>query len=207
MCLGSACSILATLGLPSLTACVLSRSTLLRLQVALLGNCLRWALGCEHFPGLSRSGSGSRVLHKGTNCVWPAFCALRRSEQLRRPGAWRAHSPQVQCVLSPSRSQLLGFLGTLSQMCHVSPLESWSLAASLLADVNCPGSLEGLVSNWRPACSLVGNAVSGDKFAPFRLWLPPPPPPVGDGPVCSGLTLLWYLLSPLFCEQSGSALG
>ena len=23
------------------------------------GNCLRWALGCVHFPGLSHSGSGS----------------------------------------------------------------------------------------------------------------------------------------------------
>ena len=59
------------------------------------GNCLRWVLGCVHFPGLSRSGSGSRVLHKGTDSVGPAFCALPRSEQLRRPGAWRAHTPHV----------------------------------------------------------------------------------------------------------------
>ena len=28
------------------------------------GNCLRWALGCMHFPGLSHSGSGSQVSHK-----------------------------------------------------------------------------------------------------------------------------------------------
>ena len=114
VCLGSACSVLATLGLPSLTACVLSRSTLLRLQVALLGNCLRWALGCEHFPGLSRSGSGSRVLHKCTDCVRPTFCALPRSEQLRRPGAWQAHSPHVQtrCLastLSPGTVCLITF--------------------------------------------------------------------------------------------------
>ena len=47
------------------------------------GNCLWWALGCMHFPGLSRSGSGSRVLHKDTDSVRPAFCALPRSEQLR----------------------------------------------------------------------------------------------------------------------------
>ena len=39
--------------------------TLLRLQVALQGNCLKQALGCMHFPGLNCSGSGSRVLHKG----------------------------------------------------------------------------------------------------------------------------------------------
>ena len=63
-------------GLPQLTEPVLSRSTLLRLQVVLQGNCPKWALGCVHFPDLSCSGSGSRVLHKGTNSVGPAFCAL-----------------------------------------------------------------------------------------------------------------------------------
>ena len=36
-------------------------SILLRLQVALQGNCLKRALGCVHFPDLSRSGAGSRV--------------------------------------------------------------------------------------------------------------------------------------------------
>ena len=45
-------------------------------QVALQGNCLRWALGCMHFPRLSRSGSGSQVLHKGTDSVGPMPCAL-----------------------------------------------------------------------------------------------------------------------------------
>ena len=54
------------------------------------GNCLRLALGWVHFPGLNRSGSGSQVLHKGTDLIEPAFCALPRSEQLRWPGAWRA---------------------------------------------------------------------------------------------------------------------
>ena len=49
---------------------------LLRLPFALQGNCLRRALGCVHFPGLSRSGSGSRVLHKAADSVGPAFCAL-----------------------------------------------------------------------------------------------------------------------------------
>ena len=46
-------------------------------------NCPRWALGCMHFPGLSRSGSGSQVLPKGADLVGAAFCALPRSEQLR----------------------------------------------------------------------------------------------------------------------------
>ena len=47
------------------------------------GNCLMWALGCVHFPGLSHSGSGSQVLHKGADSVGPALCALSRSKQLR----------------------------------------------------------------------------------------------------------------------------
>ena len=95
LCVGSTCSVLATLGLPLLTVCVLSQSTLFRLQVALQGNCLKWALGCVHFPGVSCSGSGSQVLCKGTDSVGPAFCALPTSEQLRRPGTWRAHPRQV----------------------------------------------------------------------------------------------------------------
>ena len=41
----------------------------------------------------------------------PVFCALPSSKQLRRPGAWQAHTSQVLCVLLPLRSQLLGFLG------------------------------------------------------------------------------------------------
>ena len=57
-------------------------------------NCLRRALGCMHFPDLSRSGSSSWVLHKG-DLVGLAFCALPRSEQLRWPGAWWAQSPSV----------------------------------------------------------------------------------------------------------------
>ena len=32
------------------------------------------------FPGLSHSGSGSWVLHKGTDSVGPVFCVLPRSE-------------------------------------------------------------------------------------------------------------------------------
>ena len=32
------------------------------------------ALSCMHFPGLRRSGSGSRVLHKSAGSIGPAFC-------------------------------------------------------------------------------------------------------------------------------------
>ena len=125
---GGALSVWATLGLPPLTACVLSWSTLLRLQVALQGNCLKWALGWVHIPGLSCSGSGSQVLHKGTDSVGSAFGALPRSEQLRRPGAWRAHSPQVGSASYHLPIPVAGFPGCAagepSQVCHVSPLGS-----------------------------------------------------------------------------------
>ena len=76
------------------------------------GNCLMLALGCMHSPGLSCSGSASRVLHKGADLVAPAFCAHPRSEQLRWPGAWWAQLPPIEgCNLSPPPSQQLSFLG------------------------------------------------------------------------------------------------
>ena len=126
-------------------------------------------LGCVHFPGLSCSGSGSWVLHKATDSVGPAFCALPMSGQFRWPSAWRVHTPQLgQCILPPPPSQPLSFLGcaagTPSQVWHVSPLGNWSLAVTLLADVDSPGSQEDLVSNCEPGQSLVEDAVSGAKF-------------------------------------------
>ena len=58
------------------------------------GNCLNWALGYMHFSDLSHSGSGSQVLHKGADMVGLAFCALPRSKQLKRPGAWLVYCPR-----------------------------------------------------------------------------------------------------------------
>ena len=127
VCGGSTRSIWATLGLPLLTACVLSRSALLRLQVALQGSCPKHALGCTHFPGLSCSGSVSRVLHKGTDLVGPAFCALPRPKELGRPGAWRVHSPRWSVRLDHIPGPSARFPGCAlrapSQVCCVSPGE------------------------------------------------------------------------------------
>ena len=46
--------------------------------------------------------------------------------------------------------------------------------------------------NWKPVPILVGDALSGAEFAPFRLWQVPawPLPPAGDGSVHSQLALL-----------------
>ena len=67
--------------------------------VALPGNCPKQALGFMHFPGLRCSGSCSGVLHKGTDLVEPAFCALPWSEQLRQPGAWQAQATSASYYL------------------------------------------------------------------------------------------------------------
>ena len=101
------------------------------------GNCLRWALGCMHFPGLSHSGSGSRVLHKGTDSVGPVFCALPRSKQLRQKGAWQVHSPQVCLISSPVPAALFPgcTAGALSQVCCVSFRE-------LITGCNLPGGCQ-----------------------------------------------------------------
>ena len=88
--------------------------------------CREPALGCMHFPGLSHSGSDSQVLHKGTDLVGPAFCALPRSEQLRRPGARRVHPPM--CMVHLITSQVPATrcpgctAGAPSQVCRASPL-------------------------------------------------------------------------------------
>ena len=190
---------------PTHGVCVLSWLTLLRLQVA-LQNCLKWALDCVHFPGLSRSGSGFPVLHWGADSVGPAFHTLPRSEQLRWPGAWWAFSPSLVVHLVTSQLQPLGFLSVprecRSQACRVSPLGGWSLTVTLLADVNRPGSQEDLVSNWEPACSLFKDAVSGADIAPHLLALAATRLPLwlqwGEGLIRSRLTLLWC--SPVFCE-------
>ena len=125
-CVGSAGSIWATLGLPLLTACVLSWSTLLRLQVALQGNCLRWALCWVHYPGLSPSGSASQVLHKGTDSTG-RFVPFPGSRSSGDQVLGNTLSPGGRCFLSPPPSKLLSFKGAQqksSQVCPMSPLGS-----------------------------------------------------------------------------------
>ena len=64
-------------------------------------------------------------------------------------------------------------MGVSSQVFRVSLLGSWSLAMTLLADVNCPESQEVFVSN--KACLQFGiGCLSGATIAPFQLWLPSP---------------------------------
>ena len=103
-------------------------------------NCLRQALGCVHFPGLSHSGSGSRILHKGTDSVGPVFCALPRSEQLRRLGAWRAQSPQV----GSASYQLISPCDSISWVAAGTPISGMLCVSSgeRISGCNPPGGCQ-----------------------------------------------------------------
>ena len=119
------------------------------------------------FAGLRRSGSGSRVLHKGADSAGPAFRVLPRPGSSGDPVLGTLPLPRWGHVLPlphPSRrfpgaqrecglGSALGVLGEL-------------VSAALLMDANCPGPQEDLVSNWEPARSLVGDAVLRAEIAP-----------------------------------------
>ena len=129
VCVGSVCGecshVWATLDLPTLTVCVLSQSTLLRLHVALQGNCLRWALGCGHFPGLRCSVQVLRYSTKSQTrlglCFVPFPGLSSSDDQLlgKRtfPRCGASYHLLVETAQFPGCAA-----GALSQVCHVSPL-------------------------------------------------------------------------------------
>ena len=127
-CVGCAHSVWTTLGLPPLTVRVLSQSTLLRLQVALQGSYSKQALGFVHFPGLSCSGSGSWILHKGTDSVGCAFRPFPGLSSLGDQVLGECTVPGGLCILITSLVPATQFPGcttrALSQVCRVSPLGS-----------------------------------------------------------------------------------
>ena len=79
---GSARSVSATLGLPPLTGCVLSLSTLLGSRL-LCQELSEAGPGLYALPKSKPSGSGIQIVLRGVDLVVPAFCALPRSEELR----------------------------------------------------------------------------------------------------------------------------
>ena len=56
-----------------------------------------------------------------------------------------------------------------------------------------------LIRNWRPVCSVVGDAVLRAEPAPFPS--PLPPASGGAGLICCRLALPWTCSDPLFCER------
>ena len=105
----------------------------------------RLALGCMHLPGLSCSGSGTRVVLRGADLVGPAFVHFRgpssSGDQFGEHGC---------CDLLPPPSLMLGFLGV--QPAH---LLRWMLTA------------QNPKRSWlamKPACSLVDYVSLGPRL-------------------------------------------
>jgi len=81
---------------------------------------------------------------------------------------------------------------------------------TLLADVNCPGSQEDVVSNWKPPYSLVEDAVSGaeTEAAPCLLYLLHACLSASgkEGPYMAG-TCSPLVFTLLFCEHAKGLWG
>ena len=135
-------------GLPPFMACVLSQLTVLRLQVALQGHCLKQALGCMHFPGLSHSDSGSWYSTKAqTRLGWRfvSFPGLSSSgDQLFGEHTllrWGSASYHLIC---PSCS--VSWVHSRSTVSGVQCVSSWELISGCSSPGGCqpsriPGSL------------------------------------------------------------------
>ena len=97
---------------PTHTACALPAHTAQALGCS-AGNRLRPALGCMHLPGLSRSGSGTRVVLRGADSVGPAFVPFPDPSS----SGDEVFGECGCCDLSPPPSLLPGFLGV--QLAHL----------------------------------------------------------------------------------------
>ena len=110
-CVGSACSVWTTLGLPQFTAACAFRVYTTQVPECPAGHYPKQALHFMHFPGLSCSGLGSWVLCKGTDSVGHAFCALPRFEQLRHQVLGKHTVPGGPCILITSSIPATWFRG------------------------------------------------------------------------------------------------
>ena len=155
-------------GFAPLPACVLSPSTGFRLQAALQG--VGPELCALPRPKLFRFRfSGTPQRHR---LSWAFVLCLPRQEQLRQPGAWRAHSPRVQCTLSPPRSQpQFPRLPVGCALCLFWEADFWLRPSQWMSTIQ--NLRKSLVRSWKPVCHLVGGAVSGALFAPFPSLVPP----------------------------------
>ena len=114
-------------------------STLLRLQVALQGNCLMEAIGSLHFPSLRRSASGSLILHKGADLFESILC-LSHVRAAQATMCLESVLSQV-CGVSyhlPGPSCLVSWLHLQSTVSHVLCVSS----GELISDCNHPGGCQ-----------------------------------------------------------------
>ena len=107
--------------------------------------------------------------------VGHVFCALPRSEQRRRPGAWQAHCPKWAVPLGgcqPSRPQ-------------EDVVSSWEPAHNLAEDAVSGAEILG--APCLPARTALAVSQASLPLGRERL-------------ACSWIALLWYLFIALFCE-------
>ena len=76
-----------------------------------------------HFPGLSHSDSGFRVLHKDADSVGPAFCAFPARAAQAATSLTSALSPGVACIV-PSTAQPQFWARRSGTPCVCSELDS-----------------------------------------------------------------------------------
>ena len=132
--------------------CALPRSKALRFRFSGTPQRRRFGWACVLCPSQVRAAQVTRCLASTVTPSW---------------GVHLIASPVPAAQFSQ------GTMGLTSQVCHVSLLGSWSLAATLPADVNHPKSQEVLVSN--EACLQFGRGcLSVALIGPFQLWLYPP---------------------------------
>ena len=140
-----------------LAVCLLLQPTLLRLQVALQWTCLKWALDCMHLPDLSHSVQVLRYSTKAqiqlALCFVPFPGLSISGDHMLGECTLPRHSTSY-CLPGPNRWTSWVAAGMSSEVCHVSFQGSWSLATTILMDINRPESQQVLVSYWKPACSL-----------------------------------------------------
>ena len=128
VCVGSADSVLATVDLPTLTACVLSQSTLLRLQVALL-KLSDVGPGLHAFPRSKPLGFKFSGIPQRCRLGWACVLCLSQV-QAAQVTRCLGESTLTRCVMHLINSfipaaQFPGCAaGDLSQVCHVSLLGS-----------------------------------------------------------------------------------
>ena len=186
---GSTCSVPVTLGLPLLTAHVLSPSTLLRLQAALQG--VGPELCAVPIFGSSTKAQTRLGLRSVPSPAGAAHAARSLTGALS-PGAVRL-IPSVGPASVSTRAgsvRLCLFWGAGLQP---RPFQRLSTIQELR---------KSFVRNWKPVCSLVGDTVSGAAFAPFPSPLPPASSRgwAGLPPASSSLELLSPSFVPKQCR-------
>ena len=127
VCVGSACSVWTTLGLPKLTACAFWFYTAQAAGCS-AGHCPKRDLGFMHFSGLIHSGSGSQALHRAQTLLGMRFVPFPGLSSSGDQVLGEHSDPGRPCILITSPVLDARFprctARALSQMCHMSPLES-----------------------------------------------------------------------------------